>query len=200
MKLLLSNLLRPFAVLAGALAPLARLWAWTRLRCAVPGLASDCVVLGTVELHGTRRITTGRQLYLYQGLYLETQDAGTLAIGHGVVISRGVHLVAHADMTIGAGTMIGEYTSVRDANHAYGGTGPLRTGAYDVRPVQIGANVWIGRGVTILPGVTIGDNAVIGANAVVTRHVKANTVVAGIPARPIKSKSYPATSAGKFAA
>jgi acetyltransferase-like isoleucine patch superfamily enzyme len=196
MKLLLSYFMLPFACLAEALTPLTRLWAWTRLRCALPVLAPDCVVLGTVELHGSRRISTGKQLFFYPGLYLETQGNGSLAIGDGVVISRGVHIVAYADMTIGAGTMIGEYTSIRDANHGYSGTSALRESTHDVRPVQIGANVWIGRGVTVLPGVMIGDHAVIGANAVVTRNVAAGDVVAGIPARPINSKrsSLPATA------
>jgi len=196
MKLLLSYFLQPFACLVEALTPLTRLWAWTRLRCALPALAADCVVLGTVELHGSRRIETGKQLFFYPGLYLETQGKGSLALGDGVVISRGVHVVAYADMSIGAGTMIGEYTSIRDANHAYGGAGGLRESAHDVRKVQIGANVWIGRGVTVLPGVTIGDNAVVGANAVVTRNVAAGAVVAGIPAHPISNKrsSLPATA------
>lgn len=39
----------------------------------------------------------------------------------------------------------------------------------------------------VLPGVTIGDNAVVGAGSVVTKNVEANTVVAGDPAKPIKS-------------
>ncbi len=39
----------------------------------------------------------------------------------------------------------------------------------------------------MLPGVTIGDNAVVGAGSVVTKNVEANTVVAGDPAKPIKS-------------
>lgn len=39
----------------------------------------------------------------------------------------------------------------------------------------------------VLPGVTIGDNAVVGAGSIVTKNVEANTVVAGDPAKPIKS-------------
>ena len=48
--------------------------------------------------------------------------------------------------------------------------------------------VWIGCNVTVLPGVTIGEGAVIGAGSVVTRDVSPYTVVAGNPARVIKTR------------
>lgn len=53
--------------------------------------------------------------------------------------------------------------------------------------VHIKQNAWIGAGATILPGISIGENAVVAAGAVVTKDVPANTVVAGIPAKVIKS-------------
>jgi maltose O-acetyltransferase len=55
------------------------------------------------------------------------------------------------------------------------------------KPIRIGNRVWIGGGAMILPGVTVGDDAVIGAGAVVTRDVPARAVVAGNPARVIKT-------------
>lgn len=53
--------------------------------------------------------------------------------------------------------------------------------------VTIKRNAWIAPGATILPGVTVGENAVVAAGAFVNRDVHANTVVAGIPARVIKT-------------
>lgn len=52
----------------------------------------------------------------------------------------------------------------------------------------IGNNVWIGRDAMILTGITIGDGAVIGAASVVTRDVDPYQVVAGNPARVIRTR------------
>ena len=51
----------------------------------------------------------------------------------------------------------------------------------------IGENCFIGGCSLILPGVEIGDNCIVGAGSVVTRHVPARSIVAGNPARVIRS-------------
>lgn len=56
-----------------------------------------------------------------------------------------------------------------------------------VGPVKIRDDVFIGVGAKILAGVTIGPRAIVGAGAVVTRDVPPNSVVAGNPARVIRS-------------
>lgn len=191
MKHALAQLLSPFARMVDAAGRLRQLWAWTRLKVAVPDLSEDTVVLGPVEIHGTRRIKTGRGLYLYRDIYFETVGVGAIEIGDRVVMSRGVHVVAFAGIRIGAGTMIGEYASIRDANHQFRDASDLRDAPHDARRVTIGSNVWIGRGAIVLPGVQIGDRAVIGANAVVTRDVAPDIVVAGVPARPLARANQP---------
>lgn len=55
----------------------------------------------------------------------------------------------------------------------------------------IGNDVWIGRDATIMPGVTISDGAVIGAHSVVTRDVGPYEIVAGNPARVIRTRFDP---------
>lgn len=65
---------------------------------------------------------------------------------------------------------------------------PLKT--FDRLPgdVIIGNDVWIGDGAAIAGGVKIGDGAVIAAGAIITRDVEPYSVMAGVPAKPIKSR------------
>jgi len=64
---------------------------------------------------------------------------------------------------------------------------PKASGAWKVSRTLVEDGASIGAGCTIVCGITIGTNARIGAGAVVTKDVKPNQVVAGVPAKQIKS-------------
>jgi serine O-acetyltransferase len=87
----------------------------------------------------------------------------------------GIGVVLHARCKIGDNVNIG-------TNVTIGG----KSGNYDV-PI-IGNNVYIATGAKVLGPIKIGNNVTIGANAVVIKDVADNMVVAGIPAKIIKSK------------
>ena len=61
------------------------------------------------------------------------------------------------------------------------------------RKISVGEDCWFGMNSVVMPGVSIGRGCVIGANAVVTKNLTPYSVVAGIPARVIKtgSTSFP---------
>ena len=66
--------------------------------------------------------------------------------------------------------------------------GTLQTQAdWKVEPTLVKNGASIGSGATILSNVTIGENAIVGAGSVVTKDVPANTVVAGNPARLLRT-------------
>lgn len=106
-------------------------------------------------------------------------------VGDDFLTNYNLIILDIAPVTIGNHVMIGPNTGIYTVNHpmtAKGRRQYLGKGS----PVTIGNDVWIGGSVTILPGVTIGSNVVVGAGAVVTKDVPDNTLVAGVPAKPIK--------------
>lgn len=87
---------------------------------------------------------------------------------------------------------IGKNAMLAPCVHIYTATHPLdpdeRNSGYELgKPVTIGDNVWIGGNTVINPGVTIGNNVVIGSGSVVTKSFPDNVVIAGNPAKIIKT-------------
>lgn len=105
-------------------------------------------------------------------------------IGQRVFINEGVTCVDMGGIFIADDVLIAPHVTLVSVNH------PLKASErhnVELKPVYVRHNAWLGANSTILPGVTVGENAVVAAGAVVTRNVPANTVVAGVPARVIKT-------------
>jgi acetyltransferase-like isoleucine patch superfamily enzyme len=103
-------------------------------------------------------------------------------IGPGSVIPSGVML--------GNYVIIGPELRIIGDDHRFDKPGVAVT--FSGRPAQrqcvLEDDVWVGARVIILKGVRIGRGAVVAAGAVVTRDVQPYTVVAGVPARPIRQR------------
>lgn len=108
-------------------------------------------------------------------------------IGNGFFANFNLTILDEAEVRIGNNVFIGPNVNMYTACHPINPE-ERRDGVQWAEPITVGNDVWIGGNATILPGVTIGDNAVIGAGSVVTRDVKSNTVVAGNPAKEIRSE------------
>lgn len=154
----------------------------------------------------------GRGHRLAGDVLFRATDGGSVSLGSGCEIARGVEFVAlRGDIDVGAGTFIGpwstlvarsgisigidcliaERVSIRDQDHEtrLPVDVPISKAGFRVAPIRIGNGVWIGAGAVIVKGVTIGDGAVVAANSVVNRNVDRHQIVGGVPARPIGSRS-----------
>ena len=112
-----------------------------------------------------------------------TDFGKNITLGKNVFINAGCKFQDQGGIFIDDGALIGHGVVIATLNHDMD---PEKRQALHPSPVHIGKNVWIGANSTITPGVTIGDNAVVAAGAVVTKDVAADTVVGGVPAKPIK--------------
>lgn len=98
-------------------------------------------------------------------------------------INSGCSIDCFEEISIGDDVAISKGVTIRDSdNHQVSGGG--RKSA----PIRIGNHVWIGINATVLKGVAIGDGAIVAAGAVVTRDVPERALVAGVPARIIKTE------------
>ncbi len=114
-----------------------------------------------------------------------------ITIGKNVFINASCCFQDQGGISLGDGVLIGHRVVLATINH---GLLPEERQHNNPSPIVIGKNVWIGSGSIVLPGVTIGDNAIVAAGSIVTRNVESDTVVAGVPARFIKSVFEPARS------
>jgi acetyltransferase-like isoleucine patch superfamily enzyme len=100
----------------------------------------------------------------------------------------GIHNTIIGPVTIGSHVNLAQGITVTALNHNYSDTTKrIDEQGVSTKPVIIGDDVWIGANAVILPGVTIGSHVVVAAGAVVTKDVPENTIVAGVPAKVIRT-------------
>ncbi len=128
-------------------------------------------------------LDAGEHTYFFGGSeVLAPQNIEILGNCH---IGRFCHIDGRGGIRIGRNVVIASHALLITADHDpqapdFAG----RLGA-----IVIGDRAWLGSRVTVLKGVTIGTGAVVSAGAVVTTDVPPWTIVAGVPARAIGSRS-----------
>jgi acetyltransferase-like isoleucine patch superfamily enzyme len=112
-------------------------------------------------------------------------NGGDIEIGENVFIGKNSTLIAFSNLTIGAGSFLGQNCSIHTENHG----GPGRRLEYTTKPVRIDEDVWLGAGVVVTAGKRIGAGATVGANSVVTKNLEPGFTYAGVPARHLPTRS-----------
>jgi acetyltransferase-like isoleucine patch superfamily enzyme len=135
------------------------------------------------------QLCTGERVQIEAGVHLKMVDeTARIALGAFTFIGLRSELDIAGELRIGSHVLIAPGCFITDHAHRHADGVDIDAQGTECRPVRIGNDVWLGAHVVVLPGVTIGDGAVIGAGAVVTRDVAPRTVIAGVPARPLRHR------------
>lgn len=118
------------------------------------------------------------RLAVFEGL-------GSISIGDYSIVNPGVRISSADAITTGHSCMLAMNCYLTDADWHDLQHRIYAPGAH--RPIVLKDNVWVGDSALITKGVTIGNNSIVGAYAVVTGDVPDNTIVAGNPARVIRT-------------
>lgn len=145
------------------------------------GLGTGGIVLGNnVSIGGHSSLIVSTTL----------NDLGKeIRIGDNVGIGEFAYMGGAGGLKIGDNCIIGQYFSCHPENHNFQETVvEIRKQGTTRKGIEIGENCWIGSKVTVLDGVTVGPGSVIAAGAVLTKSFPANSIIAGVPAKLIKTR------------
>lgn len=134
-------------------------------------------VAPSVRFHGTVKV----------GKYTRIKRDAEITesvIGEYSSISRGVTM--RPQTYIGNRVLVGSFALLMTGTHEIG-TSRQRAMKLKISPITVGDGAWIGSNATVLGGVTIGSGSIVGAGSLVTKDVPPNTIVAGIPAKIIRT-------------
>jgi acetyltransferase-like isoleucine patch superfamily enzyme len=169
-------------------------WAWLKLRFR-GRLQTDgiCFVAPdvTFEIGRGATLRLGRWSWIGHGTKIRVHE-GEASIGAKTVLGQECTISAFQHVAIGRECIVADRVMLIDFDHGVVEVErPIRLQGIYKRDVEVGHNCWIGYGACILRGVTVGDNCIVGANTVVTKDVPDNAVVAGAPARTLRTRDEP---------
>ena len=137
------------------------------------------------------QVAIGKKNAFSQGIMLwpldTPYDGIKIRIGDQNYFNRNVMIDACNYIEIGSSNMFGPDIYITDSDHSFGigltpSEQPMQKGK-----VKIGNHCWIGAKAIILKDVELGDYCVVGAGAVVNKSFPAGSVIAGVPAKLLRS-------------
>lgn len=131
----------------------------------------------------------GAGVWIDRFAWFSIAEGARFGVGVDTYVGRHAIFSVQADVRIGARNVLAERVFVTDANRDYTDPAPiLHRPRPTLGPVVTGPDCWIGVGACLLAGARLGRGCVVAANAVVVDAVDDFTVVAGVPARPIRRR------------
>lgn len=121
--------------------------------------------------------------------------------GLGLTLDHHIHIASFSSILGGGSARLGAFTGLAQGARVVTGGGHPFADRFPSPPppgdpftrqrlhVELGAYSFVGANAVVLPGVTVGEGGVIAAGSVATKDVPAWTIVAGSPARPVRSRA-----------
>ena len=149
-------------------------------------IGQDCIISGDFIFESRLGfISVGNHTYIGGGTFI---SRSSIEIGNNVTIAWGGTFYDHDSHSLDylkrRKDIDDELDDIRHGRHFIANKDWSDVNS---KPIKICDDVWIGMNVIILKGVTVGEGAIVGAGSVVTRDVPAWTVVAGNPAKVVKT-------------
>lgn len=152
------------------------------------GAEVNCLATGGIQLGN--RVTIGKYAIIRpSNIYGGAIGAG-LVMGDHSNIGPYSYIGCSGPIRIGSNVMISPRVSLYAENHVFAVTDiPMKEQGVSQKGIVIEDDCWIAANSIILDGVTIGRGSVVAAGAVVSKDVPPYSIVAGVPARIIKSRN-----------
>lgn len=187
------------------------------LLCGLARFRRPVFVAPGVRLLGKRYISVGRSCTLERGVVVDgyarrgVQIGARTRLGAFTIVSCTSHLSLYGEgfsigddsgigeyscigaaggVTIGSNVIMGPLVSFHSQEHVFTELStPIRQQGTTQQGIVIGDDCWIGARVTFLDGSHLGDGCVVAAGAVVRGEFPPLSVVAGVPARVVRSRA-----------
>ena len=148
--------------------------------------------MSKIELGENAKLILFQNTFINSGCYLTAGKNAVIEIGENTYFAHEVVINTKSQIRIGKNCLISFqvvmmdydghmiYEKTNHENREYINSGKTA-------PIVIGDHVWIGYRSKIMKGITIGNGAIIAAGSTVTSDVPENCLVAGCPAKVIKT-------------
>lgn len=158
----------------------------------------DSYILRPRRINGAECIQIGDRTTIHKHSWLEaiTEYAGEkfaprIVFGDDVYVGQYACIVAVEGIVIEDGCVLSEHVYISDSGHGFepGAGLIMKQKLFHKGEIHIGAHSFLGYRASIMPGVTLGEHCIVGAHSVLTKSFPAYSMVAGVPARLIKTYS-----------